>query len=438
MKQLLNVILGLLMISSIPLEAQKLNLPDDAELAAEARRRFALSVDAMSIKDYKGASKALFWMLNNVPDLYDGQYIHAYKAYEELANAASDEAQKNMYLDSMFWSYNKKGEVYELTDREINNKAYRYYKYWKSNKSKMADGMAAYRKAYENPDAVINNNLVSYMDMVRRYKAYGNDMSDSEVLDVYTQVNDVIDAKLAAGGDEARLNRYKDAVSGLLTQIMGDRLNCDFIDQNLAPALDEKADLKLAKKVFGLMLDKQCSSSPYYLKAALIIQDQEPTAGLASVLAKSYAVKKNYESAEKFYLEALEMTEDSEKKGELQMDIAKLLVQQGKKADARTAAFEAAKLNKELEKDAFVFVAAMYMNSFDDCAQRKSQIDDRAIFMAAYDLYQRAGDTAGMAKAKEQFPTISDVFTANKEEGQNIKVGCWIKVTTTIRTRPTE
>ena len=438
MKQLINITLGLLLASSFQSQAQKLNLPDNPELAAEARRRFALSVDAMSIKDYKDASKALYWLMKNAPDLYDGLYINAYKAYEELAIAATDESQKNIYLDSMFWSYNKKAELYELTDREINNKAYRYYKYWKSNKAKIGEGIEAYREAYKKPEEVINNNLVSYMDIVRRYKAYGNQMSDSEVLDVYTQVNDVIDRKITEGGDEARLNRYKDAVSGLLTQIMGDRLNCDFIDQNLAPALDENQDLKLAKKVFGLMLDKQCSSSPYYLKAALIIQDQEPTPGLASVLAKSYAVEKDFENAEKFYQQAMEMTEDTEKKGELQMDIAKLFVQQGKKREARSAAFEAAKLNAELEKEANIFVAAMYMNSFDDCAQRKSQIEDRAIFMAAYDLYQKAGDAQGMARAKEQFPTVSDVFTANKKEGESIRVGCWIGVTTTIRTRPTE
>ena len=31
-----------------------------------------------------------------------------------------------------------------------------------------------------------------------------------------------------------------------------------------------------------------------------------------------------------------------------------------------------------------------------------------------------------MASAKEQFPTMEDIFVRNKKEGDLIKVGCWI------------
>ncbi len=438
MKQLLRITtFGLILIQAFQLSAQKLNLPPDEDLASEASRRFALSVDAMAIEDYRGAANALHWMLKNVPNLYDGQYINAYKAYEELAKATSDKAEKQVFLDSMILSFDKKEEIYGLTTREKNNKAYRYYKYWKSDKSKIDNGLEAYKVAYQEPEKVINNNIVSYIDLVRRYRAMGNEFSNTDVIDVYSKVMNVIDLKAAEGEDAAKLDRYKSAVNGLLTKIMGDELNCEFINENLAPALDQGEDLTMAKKVFGLLLERGCGDSPYLEVAAKIIQKQEPTEGIAKVLAQRAYANKDYESSAAYYQEALKLSTDPEKKADLQMNIAQLNLMKGDKPAARAAAMEAAKLDPEKAKEAYTYIANMYMNSFDDCSQKKSMVDDRSIFMAAYDLYQKAGNTKGMAEAKAQFPTVSDIFTANKEEGQSIRVGCWINVTTTIKARPT-
>jgi len=431
----------LLMLSLISFGAMgqvQLDLPDDPELADEAKRRFAISVDEMTLKRYPEAVNAIQWLEKNTPKLYDGFYINGYKAYEELAKAASDDAQKNLYLDSMFYFYAKKGERYELTDREKNNVAYRYYKYWKSNKQKIGDGMKAYEVSYENKGAVINNNVVSYMDMVRRFRAYGNSFSNEQVLEVYGQIMEVIDIKRANGGDAAKLDKYVATVNGLLTQIIGDDLNCDFINDNLAPPLDEGDDLNLAKKVFGLLLGQGCSDSPYFLKSALMIHESEPTSGLAKAIAQQYYKREDMDNAAAYYTEAINLESNQEKKGDLYFDIAKLYVAQGNKSEARKYAMNASELNSDVAKEAFSFIGDLYMGSFDDCKKSVSQIDDRAVFMAAYDMYQRAGNQAGMRNAKAQFPTISDVFTANKKEGDKIKVGCWVNVTTTIKTRPSE
>ncbi|MFT7150787.1 MAG: hypothetical protein ACI82Q_002662, partial [Nonlabens sp.] len=285
MKYLKRIILALILIQSFQVQGQQLKMPANAELAAEASRRFAIAVDAMSVDKFRESANALHWLMTNVPDLYDGLYINAYQAYEQLSEKATSDTQKEMFLDSMMISYDRKAEVFGLTDREINNKAYRYYKYWKSNKAKMDEGMAAYKLVYLKPNEIINNNIVSYMDLARRFKAYGMNITNEEVIDIYSKVMSVIELKVAEGEDADKLDRYKAAVNGLLTQTMGDDLNCEFINQNLAPPLDLGDDLRLAKKVFGLLLDRGCGDSPYIEVAAKIIQKQEPTEGIAKVLA---------------------------------------------------------------------------------------------------------------------------------------------------------
>lgn len=437
MKKLILLILTVFVIQGAFAQAPQLNLPSDPQLEAEAKRRFALSVDAMSADKFREAANALSWLMKNVPELYDGLYINSYKAYEELAEATSDEAKKNVLLDSMFIAFDLKAKYYELSDLEVNNKAYRYYKYWKSNKEKMTDAIAAYEAAYKNPAEVINNNLVSYMDIIRRAKAYGIDIPNDKVFDVYTQVMETIDLKEQNGEDADRLEKYRTTVNSLLTMTMGDDLNCDFINNNLAPKLNTDPNTKLAKKVFSLLLNQGCSESPYFLTAAEIIQKDEPTEGIAKVIAQRAFVNEEYDKAISFYNEAISLSKDPEKKADLLLDLTSVYIKMGNKAEARKTALQAAETNTASESQALTLVANMYMNSFDQCAKKVSQVEDRAIFMAAYDLYQKAGNSEGMAQAKAQFPTVSDVFTANKKEGESIRVGCWINVSTTIKARPT-
>lgn len=436
MKKILFLLLSISAFQVAFAQAPQLKLPTDPGLEAEAKRRFAISVDAMASDRFREAASALHWLMKNAPDLYDGLYINGYQAYEELAEAEKDEAKQNVLLDSMFLSFDLKEKYFELTDLEVNNKAYRYYKYWKSNKSKMGEAIAAYEKAYEKPSEVINNNLVSYMDIIRRAKAYGEDISNDQVFDVYTQVMETIDQKEQQGEDAARLEKYRDAVNSLLTMTMGDDLNCDFINTNLAPKLDQSPDIKVAKKVFGLLLNQQCSDSPYFLKAAEIIQANEPTEGIAKVIAQRAAVAEEYDKAVKYYNEGINLSQDSEKKADLLLDLTSVYIRMGNKPEARKTAMQAAEIHQPSVKQALTLVANMYMNSWDECSKKVSQIDDRSIYMAAYDLYQKAGNAEGMAQAKAQFPTVSDVFTANKKEGDPIRVGCWINVSTTIKTRP--
>ena len=169
-----------------------------------------------------------------------------------------------------------------------------------------------------------------------------------------------------------------------------------------------------------------------------VIQNNEPTAGVAKVLAQRAFGREDFDEATKWYEEAISLTEAPEGKGELQMDIAKLNLAKGDKPGARAAAMKAIEYHSLVDKEAYKFIGNLYMGSFNDCKQEKSQVQDRAVFMAAYDAFQKAGDSQGMRQAKAQFPTKSNVFEANMEEGQNISVGCWIQRGTKIRARASE
>jgi tetratricopeptide (TPR) repeat protein len=93
-------------------------------------------------------------------------------------------------------------------------------------------------------------------------------------------------------------------------------------------------------------------------------------------------------------------------------------------------------LNSDANKsEAWDKIGYLYYNSFDDCAEKKSQAKDRAVYLVAFEMFQRAGNTRMMNAAKEQFPSKDDIFLDNIEKGSEIKVNCWINETTKIQTR---
>ena len=428
-----------LVFSALPALAQNpdITYPDDPQLAEEAKRKFAMSLDDMALERYREAANSLAWLLKNAPDLYEGLYINSYKAYEAIAEKETDQTKKMVYLDSMFTVYKLKDERFPLSDTEINNVAFRYYKFHKDNAEKYDEALKAFARAFEKPDEVINNNLVAYMDILKRSFIKNKNVSENEALDIHAKITEVIEDRIAKGKDVPKFEQYKTIIDQALTTIID--VNCDFIEQKLYPQLKENpSNVKLAKRIFQLSLTAKCSDSDFFMEAVEVVHNAEPTSGLAGIIGRRKLSSKEYPEAIKYLEEAISLEQDKAKKAETTLSLAKAYALSGEKVKARNEAIKAAELDQSVVEEAYNLIASMYMNSFDECKQNVSQVADRAIFFAAYDAYKKAGNTKGMESARAQFPTKTEIFELNLEEGASIKVGCWINVTSTIRTRPTE
>ena len=129
------------------------------------------------------------------------------------------------------------------------------------------------------------------------------------------------------------------------------------------------------------------------------------------------------------------MLDENVKKADIYLKLAKMKGSGGMKSTAREFANKALGVDPS-NKDAFKFIGDLYMTSFDACAGKKDIVLDRAIFIAAYNMYRKAGDGAAMARAKAQFPSIDKIFELGYEEGQQIKVNCWVNTSVTLERRP--
>lgn len=398
--------------------------------------KLVMAQDDLRLKNYRAATHSLHWLLTNAPSHSKSIYIMAYKAYEKAAVASTYKAEKAILLDSMMLSYRLKEAQFGLTDLEKNNVAFRYYKYFRKDASKHPEAISAYQEIYKSPETVINNNLVSYMSLVRAYQAKTKIYDVKELMAIHTQVSKVIDMKRAAGENETKLSKYTDAVDQIFFQTVKPVLNCDAIEELATAGGDH--DIEYTKMIFAWSLEFSCTGNDFFVDIVTKMANNPETAnpGILKLLAQKAVEAGKHEEAIDWYTKSLPLWGNDEKRAGIQMDMARVHLLKKDKANARSAAFKAAELDAGEAARALSFVANLYMGSFEECAEKYSQIDDRAIFIAAYDLFEKAGDTAGMQAAREQFPTKEQAFTATYEEGDIIDVGCWINVKVKLKTRP--
>ena len=196
MKQLVGI--GLLICTCTLSTAQPgWKWPDQLDLAKEKN---ALYSDAVKNKDFAGAVDPHSWLLENAPDLNTSLYINGRKIYEGLANKESDPTKKAEHQATTMEMSDLQIKYFGGEAKVLNRKAYTAYKFYKSNKSKYQELLDLFDRAFElNREKIINNNLAAYMDVLRRYKLTGGEVTDEAIINRYTMLSDVIDVKIKAG-----------------------------------------------------------------------------------------------------------------------------------------------------------------------------------------------------------------------------------------------
>lgn len=402
-----------------------------------AKEKNVLYTDAKKAKNYKAALAPLNWLLENTPDLNPSIYINGVEIYQELAKKEADPAKKKEYIETGLALFDKRAEIYPDDEADIvERKAIYGYTFYKKEKDEYFKVLEVFQKAFNLNKAGMNRGaLVAFMDMTYKNYLYKR-LTDEQVIDTYSAISEALaeQRKNASESERKKIDGSSDLVDRLLTATKVE-ISCEFVEEKLGPKLQNESDVNMAKQIFRLMLKGKCLDSPLALKAAGIIQSDEPTFGVAKFLAQKNGQDGNDEKAIEYFQEAAGLTDDNSEKAEMYVNIASIQRKNGQKSTARNSARRALSFDPSY-KDAYKLIGDLYMSSFDDCKKEESVVQDRAVFIAAYNEYRKAGNSASMKAAKAQFPSIEDIFNAGMEEGQSLTIGCWINVTVALERRP--
>jgi len=422
-------------IFSTPLLAQSgFNWPPDEALAQSAKEKYVLHTDSRKMGDYNMAHSTLVWLLKNTPELSESLYISGHRVFEEMADVEENEKRKYELQDSALMLYDLRIKYYGNEVTILNRKLLPEYKYYANRTNKLQALVNDYTRLFEigSPADINDFHMLTYMDALRRnQKNNGGSLTDAEIMAIYEQVMGVWEEKMKTTNNKAQLEDMKGQIDGILADMV--TIDCNFINTQLGDKLRANpTDLEMAKKIFSYSITASCTDTEIFTQAAKVYYESEPQLAVAKVLASRAIREEKYDEGLKYLNDAIKLSEDNSEQGELTMRIADIASFRNEKAKARDLYLKAVQIDPSL-REAYSKIGDLILGSYDQCKQEKSRIDDRAIFIAAYDYYIRGGNSQRAAQMKQQFPTAEMIFTEGRSVGEEVRVGCWIGMTVKIQ-----
>jgi tetratricopeptide (TPR) repeat protein len=197
---------------------------------------------------------------------------------------------------------------------------------------------------------------------------------------------------------------------------------------------EDGKQLEDAEQIVKFALAGGCTSSEAFIDAAKIVQANAPEFGLSKMIALRSKANENLKEAEKYFKESLKYTEDNIKRGEVYLELADIASKNGERVKARSFAYDALDADPS-KKEGYILIGDLYLKSYADCKGGEDVVKDRAVYIAAYDMYKRGGDANRMEVARNQFPSNEDIFNYDYVIGQEVKVNCWIGETVQVQIR---
>ncbi len=427
----------LLVIIALPSFAQEgWNWPEDEELHKLSKEKQAYYKLLLAQDKFKEAMPPLNWLYANNPDLHQTIYIEGESTLKKIMEDIDDKERVKTLKDSVLWMYDQRIEHFDNDAKTMDRKAYQAFQFYYKQPEKYPMLLELYEKAYELNEAKISNfNLNSYMLLAKlSYKNNPQEMPAEKVLDIHSTISDIIEEKKNNGEKPERLNKEQNKTDAWLSSIDG-ILTCEFIETTLVPKFRENlSDIGIAKKIFKYSVQAKCTGESYFLEASEPVFKDQPSYTLANAIGSRYLASDAINKGLEYFIHAAQLASNDVEKYDALMGQALSYSKKGDKPKARVLAYEALSTKPD-SKEAFNLIGNLYFTSFEECQGGESKVLDRGVFLAAYDMYKKAGNSSQMKASKSQFPSVEEIFNENYEEGQNITVGCWIDQTVALKSR---
>ena len=256
----------------------------------------------------------------------------------------------------------------------------------------------------------------------------------------YLAASEYVDAAIAAEASEAKkkpLLGIKDNLVALF--VNSGTADCESLQNIYGPKVEaNQTDLAYLKKVIDIMKMMKCTESEAYFQASYYMYKINPTADAATGCGYMAYKKGDFDTAIKYFDEALSLESDSEKKAQLCYIVAASLFNSKKLSQARSYLQKAIGF-KENFGDAYILLAQLYASSpnwNDESALNK------CTYFVVIDKLQRAKavDPSVADKANELIstyarytPKAEDLFMLGIKAGDRVTIGGWIGESTTVR-----
>lgn len=393
--------------------------------------------------------------------------------YRTFAKEEKDKAKKEEYLKKMMGLYDEMAACLGETAKDRAWEGYYIYSARGSSETaieKFEKSIELGKNATPNMIFVPLSQLSVYLFQKKHPKFTADYMRA-----LHEQLKGIAEHNIKNNAKEGAKYKAKwEKVEAEFAKIGGAIWGCDFyVDQNKPKFDADKMNMEQNAEILAVIKNKCGTENEFYTEVFAIYQpwkdsmDYEEAkrnfGNLCNLKKGQFREKESRdfkkagdeENATKYKEEAFDWYEKSlndpstpecettnEEKGELAYRIAYHLFGKGSYSSARSMCYKAAEF-KSGWGEPYMLIGNMYASSGKRCSGGSGTgWDAQVVAWAAMDMWSKAKSVdpsvaskanSSIAKYKKYLPTKGDIFQRGLKEGGTYKIGCWIGVTTKIR-----
>ena len=388
-------------------------------------------------KNYDAAIVNWRKVWKNCPTSSVNLAAHGIAMYQFFIARELDQAKKNALVDTLMQVY-EKGMVLRPQNKGnyLTNMAQDIEKYANTPENQPKLLKILEETMATEKEKTTARTYASYMSIILAQNAAGK-LSDEDLLDDYTKVNDFISAAIKATSNE-ELAKARDMIDESFAA--SNAASCDNLITTYEAKFEaNKNDAEFLRKLTRMLNKKECTDSELFEKASEQQYNLSPSSDAAYNMAKLFFRKENFDKAVEYFENAIKSETDPIEKANYNYQLgAILLTKYNRYTDAKKYAIEASKLRPDWGAP-YVLLANTYANG-PKCGE--DDFEKQYVYWVVVDKLQKAKavdpEMAALvnpmiSQYSQHFPKKEEAFFRNITEGTSITVGCWINETTKAR-----
>ncbi len=404
----------------------------------EQRQETVLNInyfnDNYKAKNYDAATYYMRKVIEVAPKASQNIYINGINIYRTKAAETTDQAKRQVYVDSLLVLYDMRSENFgHIAGRGT---AYlmglKARDYLTLNPDKKEEIQKLFKEAMDaaGPDADPELINIYFNSLAEAYKK--DEIKTDLFMAEYDRLSKIYDGSTAEDKDEQK--RLFDQIF-----VTSGAANCENLEKVFKPAVDAGADLETLKKVFRLLATAECKTD-FQIQVSEQLYKLEPSSAIALLIASAYEDKKDFANARNYLNEAIATETDPKTKANLAVRIASGELGQNHGREAADFARQAIEIDPE-NGYAYMILGNAYALGAQGC----SGFDRQTACWLIVDVLTKAKELLGSDPAAESlnaqisgyragFPSSEEAFFRGMENGQGYTVNCgWVSGRTIVR-----
>ncbi|MFW5821218.1 MAG: tetratricopeptide repeat protein [Bacteroidota bacterium] len=410
------------------------------DVPEECLKNYSLYYEFYKHKNYQDALEPWRNLYRVCPEWKESTFAYGVNIYRYLLEKEQDPAKKTAYADTMMQIYDERIEYFPKSKGDVlGRKGIDLLRYRRNDGPEyIKEGYETLKESVEIEEKESSPVVLTTM-ISAGISLFMNGMLDGEdLINSYVTSTNILDSQLAKR-PTARTKKAKEAIDANIKD--SKVMTCEAVANIYGPKFeDNKNDLEFLKFVSGFLNDAgDCEMDPFYAKVNEQLYSIEPSAEAAYSLGRLFLKKNDYQKSKEYFLEAIELQEDDEKKASYLYALAGLEQQYLKNpVNAVNYASQASELDPDWG-DPLILMGIAYITGNSSLGD---EFERRTAYWVAVDMFQKAkrvdpsvADRANslIREYSEYFPTKEDLFFHSIAEGDRYTVGGWINRTTNAR-----